>query len=214
MRLHSGIASSFSWFYFQLHAAVFATTWQHEGTTPSASHMKLIPEQSLWWELAEYLPWARNAESLPPWSLRVCKHIWRFLACQQSGSLMSTMDQWVFNTRKHETLPWHIFAWYELHDKVSQLSPSCMLACILCALSFLCPHRCAFRHGCMKNGFVLQSLWWVLCWIFLLITQRGIFTTMIVEGLQNLANESGDVLVVLWMQCSGNGRKDLCLGRC
>ena len=147
--------------------------------------MKLIPEQSLWWELAEYLPWARNAESLPPWSLRVCKQFWRFLACQQSGSLMITMDQWVFSTRKHEILPRHIFAWYELHDKVAQLSPSCMLACILCALSFLGLHRCAFGHGCInKNGFILQSLWWVLCWIFLLITQCGIFTTMIVEGLR------------------------------
>ena len=52
------------------------------------------------------------------------------------------------------------------------LSPSCMLACILCALCI------------NKNGFVLQSLWWVLCWIFLLITQCGIFTTMIVEGLR------------------------------
>ena len=82
------------------------------------------------------------------------------------------MDQWVFSTRKHENLPWHIFAWYELHDKVAQLSPSCMLACILCALCI------------NKNGFVLQSLWWVLCWIFLLITQCGIFTTMIVEGLR------------------------------
>ena len=82
------------------------------------------------------------------------------------------MDQWVFSTRKHEILPWHIFAWYELHDKVAQLSPSCMLACILCALCI------------NKNGFVLQSLWWVLCWIFLLITQCGIFTTMIVEGLR------------------------------
>ena len=65
------------------------------------------------------------------------------------------------------------------------LSPSCMLACILCALSFFGLHRCAFGHGCInKNGFVLQSLWWALCWIFLLITQCGIFTTMIVEGLR------------------------------
>ena len=48
----------------------------------------------------------------------------------------------------------------------------CLLACILCALCI------------NKNGFVLQSLWWALCWIFLLITPCGIFTTMIVEGLR------------------------------
>ena len=141
------------------------------------------------------VPMMRNLLNIcPEIAMRNLCHHDRWGSANSFGDflLVSNLDlwwsQWISESsahEKHEILPRHIFAWYELHDKVAQLSPSCMLACILCALSFLGLHRCAFGHGCInKNGFVLQSLWWVLCWIFLLITQCGIFTTMIVEGLR------------------------------
>ena len=152
--------------------------------------MKLIPEQSLWWELAEYLPWARNAESLPRMiveglqivlEISCLSAIW--ISDDHNGSVSLQHKK---TCRSFQGISSRGMNCMTESHSFHMLSPSCMLACILCALSFLGLH-CIGVHSDMaasRMALFCKSLWWVLCWIFLLITQCGIFTTMIVEGLR------------------------------
>ena len=71
----------------------------------------------------------------------------------------------------------------------------CVFDAHLCWISAVCSHER------LAGAVTKQSLWWTLCWIFLLIDQCGIFITKIVEGLS-----------IEWLACEVE-RLSMCLLR-